>query len=505
MKKTQPIAIIDLGSNSFRLMIGYFEQSNFVQTDYLKETVRQGALNDQGNITPDAFDRGLACLARFKERLANIKPHNIRAIATHTLREATNRYEFMAQAQHVLGVAIEVVSGDEEARLVFSGVTHLLPQSNQYRTAIDIGGRSTELVSGKHTEAEHMFSIAVGSVSATQKYFADGRINPENLAMALTGISTHFADLKNIFAPYVFAGEVWGCSGTIGAIYNVLLAHGRSDHTSLKISKDDMDWLKNQLLTAQAIENIELNGLKTERKPIFIGGFMILYSLFKVFDLSAVYAAAGALRHGIAYDCNERIDRSVCRRQNTINNLMRKFSVDITFSTLILQTIQQLFTTLDLTFIDPDNQNSDDLATQIELCGLAGQLCQLGACISYDKSHKHGAYIVQHSQLTGFYESEKIRLAQLLEMSSGKLKPFNEQLNNPTLAMQVFVLRTALALCHAHLAPKLEGVSCQLTAKGFGIYVNPQWAQDYPQTMFILQEEVQYWAKAGQNIHLETT
>ena len=172
------LAAVDLGSNSFRLEIGRFDRGQINRTEYLKETVRQGnGLDTDRNLTLDAMQRGWDCLARFGERLAGFKKTQVRAVATQTLREARNRDEFLAKAHKILGFPIDVISGREEARLIYQGVAHMLPQSDERRLVVDIGGRSTEMIVGKGLDARNMESYRVGSVAWSMKYFPEGQFS----------------------------------------------------------------------------------------------------------------------------------------------------------------------------------------------------------------------------------------------------------------------------------------------------------------------------------------
>jgi exopolyphosphatase/guanosine-5'-triphosphate,3'-diphosphate pyrophosphatase len=165
-------AAIDLGSNSFRLEIGQMDLGQLRRVEYIKETVRQGnGLDADRNLTLEAMERGWECLARFGERIAGFKPSQVRAVATQTLREARNRDVFLAKAKQILGFPIEVIAGREEARLIYLGVSHLLPQSAERRLVVDIGGRSTEMILGQHETASTLESYRVGSVGWSMKYF----------------------------------------------------------------------------------------------------------------------------------------------------------------------------------------------------------------------------------------------------------------------------------------------------------------------------------------------
>ncbi|MCW8181594.1 Ppx/GppA phosphatase family protein, partial [Verminephrobacter eiseniae] len=175
MRNGTRLAAVDLGSNSFRLEIGRYEFGHIQRVEYLKETVRLGnGLDEDQQLTRAAMERGWACLARFGERLAGFPRAQVRAVATQTLREARNREEFLSRGSAVLAYPIDVVSGAEEARLIYQGVARLLPQSDERRLVVDIGGRSTELILGQQFSPQAVASYQVGSVAWSQRYFAGG-------------------------------------------------------------------------------------------------------------------------------------------------------------------------------------------------------------------------------------------------------------------------------------------------------------------------------------------
>ena len=213
MQNGTRLAAVDLGSNSFRLEIGHLDHGQIHRTEYLKETVRQGSgLDEERNLTPEAMQRGWDCLARFGERLAGFKKHHVRAVATQTLREARNRAEFLTEAERILGFPIDVVSGREEARLIYQGVAHSLPQSTERRLVVDIGGRSTELILGTGFEAQVMESYRVGSVAWSMRYFPDSQFTPSAFRMAEIAAKAVLDEALNAYRPSTW-DVAYGASG----------------------------------------------------------------------------------------------------------------------------------------------------------------------------------------------------------------------------------------------------------------------------------------------------
>ena len=262
------LAAIDIGSNSFRLEIGQITPGRYKRVEYLKETVRLGAgLDTEGMLTEEAAARGLACLARFAQRLAGYAPGQVRAVATQTLREARNRDLFLARAQTVLGYPIEVISGREEARLIYAGVARLQP-SEQPRLVIDIGGRSTEMILGCGRTPQRAESFQVGSVSLSLRFFPDGKFTEQAFRNAQIAAGAEFEEALAPFARSLWT-EALGSSGTAGAVSQLLQANGITDGA---ITPDGLRWCIAQCLKAGRADRLALTGLKDDRRAVSAAG-----------------------------------------------------------------------------------------------------------------------------------------------------------------------------------------------------------------------------------------
>ena len=297
------LAAVDLGSNSFRLEIGCFGHGQLQRVEYFKETVRQGnGLDAGGNLTPAALQRGWDCLARFAKHLADFPASQVRAVATQTLREARNRDVFLQRGSSILGHTIEVVSGLEEARLIYQGVARLLPPSGERRLVVDIGGRSTELILGQQYQAQVVASFAVGSVAWSARYFADGAFTVQAFAAAELAAK---AVLDEALCNYPRSSwdVAYGASGTVGAVGEVLAAAGQP---AGRIQRTGLDWLQERLLGAKNADQVCLPGLPKDRRPIIGGGISVLRALFDLLQIDEMQVAQGALRHGALYDLIDR-------------------------------------------------------------------------------------------------------------------------------------------------------------------------------------------------------
>ncbi len=486
------LAAIDLGSNSFRLEIGQLSPGRYKRIDYLKETVRLGGgLDADGLLTEEAMQRGLECLARFALRLEGYAVAQVRAVATQTLREARNRDDFLARAQTVLGYPIEVISGREEARLIYAGVARLQP-SDEPRLVIDIGGRSTEMILGQGRTALRAESFRVGSVSLSMRYFPDGRFTEAAFRAAQVAAG---AELEEALAP--FAPKHWreslGSSGTAGAVSQLLAANGIGDGS---ITPDGLRWCIGQCLKVGRADKLELGGLKDDRRAVIGGGLSILYTLATHFGIERLQPARGALRQGVIFDLDERLrgaqagtagDGTHDVRDASVRELQRRFEVDAAQARRVASVAQVLYAS-----VEPraDAQARRELAW-------ACAMHELGMMVSHHDHHRHSAYLLGHVDAAGFSQSQQRRLGELVLAQRGGLRKVEAQLTNESFAWQALCLRLAIIKCHARrdvdagaLGLLRQGMSAVLT-------FTPAWAQAHPRTLFLLQEEVQAWERNG--------
>jgi len=490
MQNGQLLAAIDLGSNSFRLEIGLLEHGQIRRVEYLKETVRQGnALDAERMLSKEAMERGWDCLARFSERLAGFGPQFVRAVATQTLREANNREEFLTQAEKILGYPIEVISGREEARLIYSGVANLLPQSDERRLVVDIGGRSTELIVGKAYKPQTMESYRVGSVKWSMKYFADGQFTALAFEWAEVAAKAVLDEALSLY-PRSSWDIAYGSSGTIGAVADVLQIAGWSDHV---ISRDGLNWLKEKLIKSGRADVLKLDGVKEDRKAVIGGGLAVLIALFDLMQIDEMHSAQGALRHGVLYDLMQR-ENSTDLRSSMVMALGNRFAVDLPQAERVQKTALTLFKgILDKSLYAPD------VASRLEKkLNWAAHLLEIGTRISHSDFHKHGAYILDNADLPGFSMPELHRLSQLILGHRGKLKKLELEMKKPEFVLQLLSIRMAAILCHARRDPDLKGVvlkKSDTTENGFVIQCKKSWVLQWPQSAHLLREECIAWQK----------
>lgn len=483
------LAAVDLGSNSFRLEIGRFDHGRVHRTEYIKETVRQGnGLDGDRNLTLDAMQRGWDCLARFAERLAGFKKTQVRAVATQTLREARNREEFLTRAHQILGFPIDVISGHEEARLIYQGVAHLLPQSDERRLVVDIGGRSTEMIVGKDLEALTMESYRVGSVAWSMKYFPHGQFTPRAFEMAEIAAKAVLDEAVNAYQPG-FWDVAYGSSGTIGAVSDVLTASG---WPAGLVTREGLDWLLDRLIKAQSADRLKLDGMKDDRRAVIGGGVSVLRAVFGLLGIEQMETAQGALRHGVLYDLLDREQDSTDLRSTSVQRLASKFDADAAQAQRVSRVSQHLFLMAGAGLPDAALERFQ------RKLQWAAQLHEIGSQISHSDYHKHGAYILDNADAPGFALPELHRLSLLVLGHRGKLRKLEINFEDRVFVQQLLCLRVAVILCHARRDPALKGLQLECSAEPGRIFVlncRPGWAEAFPQSAHLLREEVLAWQK----------
>ena len=486
------LAAVDLGSNSYRLEIGRLDHGQIRRTEYIKETVRQGnGLDEARNLTPEAMARGWGCLARFGERLAGFKKAQVRAVATQTLREARNRDEFLKRAHQVLGFPIDVISGREEARLIYQGVAHLLPQSDERRLVADIGGRSTELILGEQFNAKVMESYRVGSVAWSMKYFPQGQFT--DAAFEAAEVAAQAVLEEALGAYHRDAWDVaYGSSGTIGAVGDILGAAGWPPGT---ITREGLAWIRKQLVAARSADKVRMDGLKEDRRPVIGGGISVLRAAFEILQIDKMQVAQGALRHGALFDMLDREHSETDIRSTTVQRLAAKFGVDAVQAQRVGRVGCALLRQL--------RQGDIQLARHERKLGWAAQLHEIGSLISHADYHKHGAYILDSTDALGFALTELHRLSLLVLGHRGKLRKLEAaSLEDELLVHQLLCLRLAVVLCHARRDPDLKGLQLRAAGREVTLAVRPEWARAYPQSAHLLREEGAAWQKTAWRLQL---
>ena len=508
MQNGTRLAAVDLGSNSFRLEIGQVDHGQIRRAEYLKETVRLGnGLDANRNLTPEAMQRGWAALARFGERLAGFQNGQVRAVATQTLREARNRDEFLLRARTVLGFGIDVIPGREEARLIYQGVAHTLPHTDESererRLVVDIGGRSTELIVGQRFDALATESYRVGSVAWSMKHFPDGQFTPGAFRIAEIAAKAVLDDALSYCSRDQW-DVAYGSSGTIGAVGDVLAAAGNPPGV---VTREGLDWLLERLLKAGQAERLRLEGMREDRKAVIGGGLSVLRAVFSLLDIDQMRVAQGALRHGVLYELLERDDAVADMRAATVARLATRFAADAAQARRVGATASTLFVQLMPSARAAGTARSPESSTSagraLRKLRWAAALHEIGNHIAHSDSHKHGAYILDHVEAPGFATNELHVLSQLVLGHRGKLRKIEPALESELFTAQLLALRLAVLLCHARRDPEIDTLRLSRTgARDFDLRADNRWTERFPQSAHLLREEVLAWQKAGVQLSL---
>lgn len=498
---TQPqnvLAAIDIGSNSFRLEIGRLDHGLIQRIEYIKEPVRQGAdLDDEGNLSDASMERGVRCLERFGERIKGFHASQVRAVATQTLREACNSDQFLAMAKEALGFEVEIIPGVEEARLIYQGVSRFLPQSDEKRIVVDIGGRSTEWIIGQGFEAKQTASLHVGSVAWSVKHFADQTFTEKAFRRAEIAAESEFDTLGEHYGKPHWE-VAYGASGTVGALADILSNYGAPEGT---ITREGLLWLKKELIKAKTVDNLKINGLKDDRKPVIGGGLSIMLAVFDFLGIDTLIAAKGALRHGLQYDMLDRDIHRMDLRNTSVVHLMKKFHVDHQHANNVATIADQLFQQLHANQV---NDSDNLIAQQQSQLKWACLLHEIGAAVSPVGAHKHGYYIIDHTEPPGFSQRELHTLSLLILCHRFKLKKRPIDVNNKDFMTQLMCLRLSVIFCHARRFPVISDVQLSVNDKQAFILTLPKaWKTEYPQSYYLLEEEKLNWQKIGWKLSLK--
>src|SRR6478672_1993194 len=397
------LAALDLGSNSFHMVVAQRVLGQLRVVDRLRETVRMAeGLDGFGGISTEAQERALACLSRFGQRIADIPPAHVRAVATNTVRQLRAPGNFLVPAEAALGHAIEVVSGREEARLVYLGVAHAQPpKDGQLRLVIDIGGGSTECIIGRGMEPLERESLQAGCIASTRRFFPNGRLSKKKWKDALTEITAEFQQFASTYRSLGW-DEAIGSSGTNKAIGEICAA---LKLTKGAITAEALPQVRDRLLAAGRIDAIDLPGLSEERRPIIAGGVLVLEAAFDALALKRMAVSKAALREGVLYDMLGR-GSGADPRDASVLALMQRYGIDAAQAARVETTALQLFDQVARDWwLDADDRR---------MLSRAARLHEIGLAIAHSGYHVHGAYILEHSDIAGFSQQEQRMLAAMV-------------------------------------------------------------------------------------------
>ncbi|RTL54321.1 MAG: exopolyphosphatase [Rhodocyclaceae bacterium] len=483
------IAAVDLGSNSFRLQVGRVVGNQIYPLDGLKESVRLAAgLKSDKTLDGPSQLRGLAALSRFGERLRGFDPGAVRAVATNTLRVAKNAAQFLEQAEAALGFPIEVIAGREEARLIYLGVAHTLPNPRTQQLVVDIGGGSTEFIIGRNIQPRQLESLYMGCVSYSLRYFPQGRIDKAGLKEAMVAARTELAAIGQAYRETGWE-EAVGSSGTAKAITDLLELNGLNPDGALGITREGLHKLRELMVKAGAVERLQLEGLRADRVPVMAGGVAIMSAVFEEFGLDSMTFSDGALRLGVLYDLLGRYHHDDLR-EATVSQFMQRYEVDRRQAARVGQTALKL-----LRQLDPECANEDHPDTQY--LAWAARLHEIGISVAHASYHKHSAYILANADMPGFSKRDQKRLAHLVLAHRGKLERLLDEIEDAREWMLIFCLRTAAVLHRARRDSAFPEVKVAVAGNGYRLAFDSDWIEEAPLTAAALADESEQWASLG--------
>ncbi|WP_370262044.1 exopolyphosphatase [Limnobacter sp.] len=490
------IASVDMGSSSFRMIVARVEelngQSQIYLVDTLREPVRLGAGLDANKYLDDASQaRALLALQRFGERLRAFESHQVRAVATNAVRVARNAAEFIAKAEAALGFPIDVISGVEEARLVYCGVAHQLPTGHGKRLVVDIGGGSTEFIIGEDYEPLAMESLYIGCVSTAQAYFADGSISAKAMKNAIMAARKEVAVLRRQILDMGWTHAV-GSSGTARALAEICISNGFTDHG---ISASGLAKIREHVVQAGHLDAITLNGLKMDRLPMMPGGLAVMSAVFEELEIQHMEVTDGALRQGLLYDMLGR-EHNDDMREITVAQFLHRYKIDAGHAQKVRDLAEMLFKQL--------CKQAPVLKEQLPMLRWAALLHEIGLSIGHNGHHKHAAYILGNADMPGFSKREQAILSTWVLAHNGKLGKVSDLAMTPTQWAAPMCLRLAALFLRRREVEALPDIRIKLLENGLQLSAPRPWLHSHPLTQYSLETEVEQWEKIGLTLGLST-
>ncbi|KRC32052.1 MULTISPECIES: exopolyphosphatase [unclassified Lysobacter] len=484
------LAAVDLGSNSFHMVVARYVLGQLRTVDRLRETVRMAeGLDRKGGLAPEVRQRALECLSRFGQRIRDVPPQRVRAIATNTVRRLAAPQSFLMPAETALGHAIEVVAGREEARLIYLGVAHAQPSKpGDLRLVIDIGGGSTECIIGSGFEAIERESLQLGCIATTRRFFENGKLSKKKWRDALTEVTAEFQQFAGTYRALGWQ-EALGSSGTNKAIGEICAA---MKLTKGAVTAEALPIVRERLLQAERIDLIDLPGLSADRRPVIAGGILVLEAAFNALGLSRMAVSKAAMREGVLYDMLGR-GGADDPRDASVAALMQRYGIDEGQAARVEATMLRLFDQVAGAWaLDPDDRL---------MLSRAARLHELGLAIAHSQYHVHGAYVVEHSDISGFSRQQQQFLSALLRTHRRSIpKSAFDALPDRLLATvrrSAALLRLAVLLHRAHEADPIPQLDAHADGNTLTLTVSKRWLDSRPLVRADLEGEPQDVAGLG--------
>jgi exopolyphosphatase/guanosine-5'-triphosphate,3'-diphosphate pyrophosphatase len=475
------LAAVDLGSNSFRLHMGSHDGDGIRILKSAREPIRLGAgLDKQGNLTPQAMQSALACLSRFSEILKSAQLSGIRVVATNTMRVARNAATFLPLAEKAIGYPIEVISGEEEGRLIYMGVANFLALPDERRLVIDIGGGSTELALGHGDQVERVESFGIGTTQSSEAFLAEDRITAAAFDEAILVARSYFEDGVADFHPHYWS-IAYGSSGTMRTLAEIIEKNALGDGT---LSIKNLKLLKERLINCGRVSKINLTGMRAERVGVVLGGLPVLLGLAEELGLRSLQPVDAGLRMGVLWDLHMRA-RKLDRRDDSVKKFMHRFGVDELRASQVASNSMALYNQL-----KPESEDYD------RLLRWGAQLHEIGLAVSHTGFHKHGAYLAEHADLPGFTTYEQQSLSTLVLAQKGNLRKVAPVLTDAVRTKAILALRVGIICMHARLDPVAERIRLRIK-KSIEMEISKKTLNDHPTLSHWLAKEKGAWEEAG--------
>ena len=492
------MAAVDLGSNSFHMVVARYSHGQIVILDRLREMVRLAAgLDEQGRIDKASATRALECLQRFGQRLRDMKADSVRVVGTNTLRKAHRKQLFLERARETLGHPIEIISGIEEARLIYVGVANTTPNEPGKRLVVDIGGGSTELIIGEQFDALKLESLHMGCVSMSLEHFPDGKVSEKRFRRARVAARLQLEPIQAAFRSQGWE-RAFGSSGTIRVICE-LIRHFEPAATT--VTRAGIDRLMAETIEAGNVSQIRLPEVTPERAPVFPGGLAILAELFETLGISEMRVAEGALREGLLYDMLGRL-RNEDARERTVRGMQQRYHVDAEQAQRVEGTALALLAQV------AGAWNLSEPETET-LLAWAVRLHEIGLDVSHSQYQKHGAYLLEHADMPGFTREEQRVLAYLVGRHRRKFPVADTQQLIPPWDVQaeplVLVLRLAVLLHRGRSSTQLPLIKLVARGRSLTMHFPRGWLKDHALTVADLRQEVEYWKAANLRLRVFDT
>lgn len=481
-------AAVDLGSNSFRLHIGKHDGEAIRVLKSVREPIRLAAgLDKDGNLTPAAQQAAINCLKNFRAVLAAYKLDAVRVVATSAMRVARNAAAFLPEAEQAIGHPIEIISGEEEGRLIYMGVSQAVALPGERRLVIDIGGGSTELILGRGPEIERVESFSVGTVKQSLSFFIGGRVDAPSFEAAILSARSHFEDAAPPYHPQ-FWKQCYGSSGTARTIADIIVKNG----IGREVNAQTLEALKQRFIDFGHVSKIDMPGLKPDRASTIIGGLAILIGLVRELDIALVQPIEAGLRMGVMWDLHLRSTKRD-RREQSVRACVERFHVDERRANRVA---------VDALALYAQTKPADEQYQR--LLYWSALLHEMGMVVSHTGYHKHAAYIIENADLPGFTAREQRTMSCLIVSHKGNLRKVSELLQEPDFAKAVVAFRLSVLFMHSRIDIDFTQLKLRFKSR-VELEISREWVAEHPTLSYWLEKEQEQWDEVGVDFIIRTS